>query len=81
MNVAFLDSLGPLSFITFGMILLVGSNLMRKLIVSKPSAAESPLDSGVQILVRSKKVVSIDRRARATRTVADNSLRRAGNYR
>ena len=81
MNVALLDSLGPFSFVMFGVVLFAGSSLMRKLLVSKPVAAESPIDRGVQILVRSNKVVSIEGRARATGRSPQASLRRAGNYR
>ena len=75
-----LDSLGTLSYVVVGLILIIGSKLVRRIGAKDASPIADSVRAGeIQIRIRSKKVVSIERNRRAAQSPA-LSDRRVGNY-
>jgi hypothetical protein len=60
-----LDSLGPSVYIIFGLVLIFGSSLIRRLAFEPtPQVSDAGRRDGVEVRIRSKKVVPINRNTR-----------------
>jgi hypothetical protein len=73
-----LDSMGPAVYIVFGLILILGSSLLRRY-VPRPAlqvVVEKPED--IEVRTRSEKVVPINRNSRVSKCAAIPG-RRVGN--
>jgi hypothetical protein len=78
--IAALGSLGASVYAVFGLVLVFGSMVARRLAIGPASkAADSGSRDGVEVRIRSKKVVPINRNTRSSRRPVFQ-VRRVGNY-
>ena len=75
-----LNSLGPSVYTIFGLVLIFGSMVVRRLAIEPTSQfADAGRRDGVEVRIRSKKVVPINRNTRVSQRAAFPA-RRVGNY-
>jgi hypothetical protein len=75
-----LDSLGPSVYTIFGLVLIFGSMVVRRLAIEPTSQfADAGRCDGVEVRIRSKKVVPINRNTHVSQHAAF-PVRRVGNY-
>jgi hypothetical protein len=71
-----MDSLGPSVYVVLGLVLIFGSRLVQRLAVEPTfQVADAGRRGGVEIRIRSKRVVPINRNTRVSQCVAS-----PGNY-
>ena len=74
------DSLGPSVYLIFGLVLIFGSRLVRSLAFEPTSqVSDAGRRDGVEVRIRSKKVVPINRNTCVSRRAAF-PCRGVGNY-